>query len=607
MSCPLRVSSHRRARRRNLRWWTDRIAIHGGAHRHGLQPAVSHHRDRRRAPPRDVKARAAATGRMWVVQGRQGSRERRRHSVGCPGRWFWVPNAADLFRRADSAWWAGDLAEALAGYEMAYRAHLDEGDHPGAAMAALLLGEHALEAGESAVGSGWVRRARSLLDDMEEAAVHGYPLYWDVFAAMGRGEIDTALALADRMRELGRTHEDANLVALGLMCEGRCRLKRAEVDAGMTLLDESMVMVLSDDLHPLWVGAIYCHLMDACQELQDLQRAATWTEATSRWCDQIGRAVVYRGICRVHRAHLFQVQGAWDLAAAEARRASLDMPRVHVGTGAEAHYRLGDIHRLRGEVAEARAAYLRAHELGRSPQPGLALLWSIQGDHDAACTSLRTALAELGGERLDRAPVVAALVEVAIAAGELESARAAAAELRETAAAFDTPGLDAAARQAAGTLELAEDDPERALRSLRAACSAWLRVDAPYDTARCRHLLARAYRAVGDDSAAELEQNAARSTFVQLGAVVDLASLEELPPSPDPGTAPDGLTPRELEVLRLVASGRTDRQIADVLSISDKTVGRHIANIYRKIDVQTRSAATAYAFLKGLMEGHPPT
>lgn len=518
-----------------------------------------------------------------------------------------MSEAADLFREADAAWWAGDLAEALDGYEVAYRAHVEEGDREGAAMAALLLGMHALEGGDAVLGSGWVQRARRILNDIDEAAVHGYPLYWDVFTAMGQGEIDTAMSLAHRMRRLGETYDDPNLMALGLMCEGRCHLKRTNVDVGMALLDEAMVMVLGDDLHPMWVGAIYCHMMDACQELQDLQRAATWTDATARWCDQVGRAVVYRGICRVHRAQVFQVQGAWDRAEAEARRASLDMPRLHVGTGAEAHYQLAEIHRLRGHVSEAEAAYRRAHELGRSPQPGLALLWSARGDHHDACASLRTALAELVGEPLHRAPVAAALVDVAIDAGEIESARAAAAELRDTAAAFGTPGLDAAARQAAGTLLLAEHDPEHALTLLRAACSAWQRLDAPYETARCRHLLAQAYLAVGDDAGADLEIDAARSTFMQLGAAVDLGRLDDLRPAPRNTPAPDGLSPRELEVLQLVATGRTNSQIADVLSISDKTVGRHLANIYRKIDVQTRAAATAYAFERGLAGAPPAT
>ena len=514
-----------------------------------------------------------------------------------------VPQAADRFRAAESAWWAGDLDTGLEAYAEAHRAYVDEGDLHGAAMAALLLGKHALEADEQALGSGWVQRARRILADLDESAVHGYPMYWDAFAALGAGDVAGARALAARMRELGRTHDDPNLVALGLMCEGRCALKQAEVDAGMALLDEAMVMVVADDVEPMWVGAIYCHLMDACHELQDLQRAATWTEVTARWCEEVGRAEVYRGICRVHRAQVFQAQGAWERAEAEARRASRDMPSMHVGSGAAAHYQLAEIHRLRGEPSAAAAAYRHAHELGRSPHPGLALLWAAAGDHDAACTALRTTLAEQAGEPLHRAPVAAALVDVALDAGEVATARAAAAELRETAAAFGTPALQALSRRAAGAMLLADDDPEAALASLRAACTSWQQLDAPYEAARCRRLLARAHVALGDTASARLEVEAARSAFARLGAEADLASLDDVPRDADVAEAPDGLSPREVEVLRLVATGRTNQEVADVLCISDKTVGRHLSNVYRKIDVGTRAAATAYAFARGLVDG----
>lgn len=512
-----------------------------------------------------------------------------------------MSDAADLFLRADAAWWAGHIDDALAGYEVAYRAHLGDGDRPGAAMAALLLGAHAMESGDTALGSGWFQRARRILSETEEGPAHGYPLYWDMFAAMGRGDLDTAMSLAGRMQALGQQYGDSNLVAVGIMGEGRGRIKRGDVDAGLALLDEAMVMVLADELHPLWVGAIYCHLMDACHELQDLHRAATWTQATSRWCDEVGHAVVYRGICRVHRAQVFQAQGAWARAEAEAHRASRDLPRVHVGTTAEAHYQLGEIHRLRGDLDKAEASYRRAHQLGRNPQPGLALLRADRGDEAEACTSLRTALAEHVDEPLQRAPLSAALVDIAIAAGELESARGAAAELRETAAAFHSPGLHAAGRQAAGTLQLAEGDVEGALASLRAACSAWQELDVPYEAARCRQLLARGYQAMGDRAAATLELDAARATFEKLGAATELDRIDDVPQVAPDRPVPDGLSPRELEVLRLVATGQTNQEVARALNISDKTVARHVANIYLKIEVRTRSAATAYAYEHGLV------
>lgn len=508
----------------------------------------------------------------------------------------------DVFHRADAAWWVGHIDDALAWYEVAFRRHLD-GDEPRrAALAALLLGAHASERGDDATGSGWTQRARRLLDDTPEGPEHGYPLYWDAFAAMGRDDLDAAIAVAHRMQELGRRHHEPDLIALGAMAEGRARLKAAETGPGMALLDEAMVMAVSDELHPLWTGAIYCHCMDACRELHDLERAAEWTEATTRWCDAVGEAVVYRGICRVHRAQVFQLRGDWDRAEDEARRAGADMPRVHVGTGAEAHYEVGEIRRLRGDLDGAEAAYRRAHELGRDPQPGLALLRARQGKPAAAVTSLTAALAGRAGDPLGRVPLAAALVGPAVAVGEVEVARAVAAELRATAADHDSPGLRAIACQAAGQVHLADEDPGGALAALREACRDWHDLDVPHEAARTRLLLARALAALGDLDAARLELLAADAAFDRLGAVLDREEVRQLEHELA-GTvpAPDGLSPREVEVLQHVATGLTNQQVADALSISPSTVARHVANIFLKIDVSTRTAATVYAYEHGLV------
>lgn len=504
----------------------------------------------------------------------------------------------DLFRQADAAWWLGRIDDALRLYERSVHALVADGRVQRAALAALLLGAHAMECGEEAVGSGWMNRARRLLADAPEGAEHGYPLYWDIFAALGRGELDRAGELAEQMQLLGRRHDDRNLVAVGVMAEGRVHVKRAAVARGMELLDEAMVMVVSDDLHPLWTGAIYCHLMDVCHELQDLERAARWTDATARWCDAVGEAVVYRGICRVHRAQVFQRQGAWARAEDEARRAGEALPRVHVGTGAEAHYELGEIHRLRGDLDRAEESYRQAHRLGRTPQPGLALLRAAQGAADAACVSLRTALAERTGHALERVPLCAALVDVAVAVGEVEAARAACAELRQTAGTFESPGLQATARQAHGALLLADGEPTAALADLHAACRNWHDLEAPHEAARTRLLRARAHQSLGDVDAALLDLDAAESTFTSLGATAAVRETEVLRDAivGRPAAPPDGLSPREVEILRLVARGLTNRQIADELTISDKTVARHVANVYLKIHVGTRAAATAYAF-----------
>lgn len=509
-----------------------------------------------------------------------------------------VLEADDVFALADCAWWQGEIDEALEAYEQAHDRYVQAGLASRAAMASLLLGAHAMERGDVAVGSGWMSRARRLLRDAPEGPEHGYPLYWDVFEAMAQGDLAGALLLARRMQDLGRRFADANLIGIGVMGEGRALIKQGEVGRGMGLLDEAMLAALSDTLHPLWTGAIYCHLMDVCHELVDLQRAGEWTQATASWCDTIAEAVLYRGICRVHRAQVFQRQGAWEDAEEEATRASVDLEGLHIGTVAEAHYEMGELHRLKGDLSAAEQEYRRAHELGRQPQPGLAMLRAAQGKKNAACASLRAALAERAGDQLGRVRLCAALVEVAIAAEEVETARAASAELTATASTYGSAGLDALAHQAQGAVLLADGGAGESLGPLRAACRLWHDIDAPYDGARTRLLLARAYRALGDEDAAALELDAAHMTFEHLGAVPDARRADELRDRPTP---PDGLSPRELEILRLVATGKTNRQIAADLYISDKTVARHLANIYTKLGLSSRAAATAYAFERGLV------
>ena len=511
--------------------------------------------------------------------------------------------ADDVFSLADCAWWLGEIEDALASYERAWRQFLQDGRPTRAAMAALMLGAHALERGDDVIGPAWMSRARRLLAEQPESGEHGYPLYFDLFGAMGEGKLDDALAIARRMQDLGHRFDDANLVALGIMGEGRAEIKRGNTSRGMALLDEAMLAAVSDELHPVWTGGIYCHLMDVCHELVDLQRAGVWTQATDAWCDTVAEAVLYRGICRVHRAQVFQRKGAWVQAEQLAAQVSVDLAGVHVGTVAEAHYELGELQRLRGEFSAAAHSYGRAHELGRDPQPGMALLRVAEGRAELAVASLRSALRERVDDRLGRVPLAAALVEAAIATGELDAARAASDELEETAQSYDSAGLAALAAQARGAVLLADGRAAAALEPLRSACRLWRGLDAPYDVARTRIALAEAYRELDDKDAARLELDAARAAFERLGARADARRTAQLGDGPTP---PDGLSPREFEILRLVATGRTNQEVAWELHISDKTVARHLANIFLKLDVSTRSAATAYAFRKRLM-GRDPT
>jgi DNA-binding NarL/FixJ family response regulator len=483
--------------------------------------------------------------------------------------------AADLDALADAAWWLGDFDQASAVLEEAYRRHLDAG----------------------VVGSGWVGRAQRLLRDQPEHTEHGYLLYLELEGALGGGEADAVVATAGRVREIGRRHADPNLVAGGDLFEGRALVKQGRMAEGMALLDEAMLAVLSGELDPGWAGNIYCHLMAAFHELADVRRAAEWTEATSRWVAGLPPAVLFTGICRVHRSQVLERRGDWAEAEREAALVCRDLADLHVAGAAEGHYQLGEIRRLRGDLAGAEAAYRHAHELGRDPQPGLALLRLAQGRTATASASIRAALTAVTHDRLGRARLCAAQVEIALADGDAETAGRACDELTRTASTYGSSGLEAAALQARGAVLLAGGRADAALPTLRAACRRWKELDAPYDAARVRLLLAGAYQALGDADAATRELDAAEVVYVRLGATLDAGGIAA---RRGRGALPGGLTGREAEVLALVAAGRSNREIAASLVLSPKTVARHLSNIFAKLGVSSRTQAAAYAFEHGL-------
>jgi DNA-binding NarL/FixJ family response regulator len=505
--------------------------------------------------------------------------------------------AADLDALADAAWWLGDFDQASAVLEEAYRRHLDEGRPGPAAMAAIGVAVNHFLRGDGVVGSGWVGRAQRLLRDQPEHTEHGYLLYLELEGALGGGEADAVVATAGRVREIGRRHADPNLVAGGDLFEGRALVKQGRMAEGMALLDEAMLAVLSGELDPGWAGNIYCHLMAAFHELADVRRAAEWTEATSRWVAGLPPAVLFTGICRVHRSQVLERRGDWAEAEREAALVCRDLADLHVAGAAEGHYQLGDIRRLRGDLAGAEAAYRHAHELGRDPQPGLALLRLAQGRTATASASIRAALTAVTHDRLGRARLCAAQVEIALADGDAETAGRACDELTRTASTYGSSGLEAAALQARGAVLLAGGRADAALPTLRAACRRWKELDAPYDAARVRLLLAGAYQALGDADAAARELDAAEVVFVRLGATLDAGGIAA---RRGRAALPGGLTGREAEVLALVAAGRSNREIAASLVLSPKTVARHLSNIFAKLGVSSRTQAAAYAFEHGL-------
>jgi DNA-binding NarL/FixJ family response regulator len=502
-------------------------------------------------------------------------------------------DADDLNALAESAWWLGLMEESLAAREAAYERYLEVSNNRRAAMRAFDIAYAYFLRGNETVGGGWVNRALRLVEDEPECPEQGYLLYFTVETSLDGGE--ATMAKAREVQAIGRRHADRNLIAAGLVAEGRVLIRLGRAPEGVALLDEGMLEASSEDLLPNWAGNVYCHLMAACYELGDIRRATAWTQSTSDWCDRMAPAVLFKGICRVHRAQVMQIRGAWTQAEEEAERICLDVADIHVGIVAEAHYQIGEIRRLRGDLEGAEDAYRRGHEMGRDPEPGLALLRLAQGRLDAASALVRSALAGVT-DRLARARLLAAQVEIAVAADDMATASDAADELDAAAALYRSSGLDAAAKRCRGSVLLAIGRTDEALSTLRTACSGWTELEAPYDCAKVRVLLARAYRQLGDNESSERELEAARNAFEELGAELDAKRVS----AERRGTLPNGLTAREGDVLVLVAAGSTNREIADALHLSQKTVERHLSNVFAKLHVTTRTAAARFAFEHGI-------
>lgn len=506
------------------------------------------------------------------------------------------PGPEDLELLATAAYLVGRAEDSDDAWSRAHHDYLARGDVVPAARCAFWLGFLLLMAGERARGNGWVARARRLLDDATRDCVErGFLLLPRALRALGEGEPDRARAAFERASEIARRFDDADLLALSTMGRGQTLIRLGRVEDGAALLDESMVAVEAGELGPVVVGIVYCAVIETCREVFDLRRAQEWTAALSDWCASQPGLIPFRGQCLIRRAEILQLQGRWPEAMEEARRACdlLKGARGEAAAG-DAFYRRAELHRLRGEDREAERCYRRASKWGRDLQPGLALLRLAQGRVADAEAAIRRVLAERS-QPLARARVLPAAVEILLESGEVPEARAAAGELSEIAADRDAPLLDAAADRASGAVLLAEGEARAALESLRSARRKWDEIDAPYEAARVRVLIGLACRELGDDDTAEMELDAARWALDELGAEPELARIEIL----ERGDAPDdrrGLTARELEVLRLVASGATNAAVGERLSISERTVERHVSNIFQKIGVSSRSAATAYAY-----------
>jgi ATP/maltotriose-dependent transcriptional regulator MalT len=504
--------------------------------------------------------------------------------------------ASDLELLATSAYMLGRVEDYLGCLERAYRAHLQEGAPLAALHCAFWIGVHLAQRGEMGGAGGWLGRAERLLDregpDRVEA---GYLLLPRVFEREASGDLESAAATAVEAAAIAERFGDSDLFALAAHEQGHILIRLGRAAEGLALLDAAMVSVTAGELSAIVSGIVYCGVILACRDAHEVGRAREWTAALSEWCARQPDLVAFTGRCLVHRAEIMQLGGDWSAALGEARRAKERCLRGENPMAAgDACYQRGEIHRLRGEFGVAEDAYREASARGREPQPGLALLRLAQGNADAAVSSIRRVVGE-ADERRKRAAVLPAFIEIMLAVDEFEAGLEACMELESLAAAYGSSALAALALRARGAVELARGDPQAALVALRRAAEAWRQLEAPYETARVRELLGVACRELGDEDATTLELEWARDAFERLGAAPDLARVSTMVEIAG-ATESHGLTERELEVLRLVAAGKSNREIAGELVISEHTVARHVQNIFAKLGLASRTAASAFAF-----------
>ena len=511
--------------------------------------------------------------------------------------------AADLERLAVAAYLVGDDDESAAAWEAAHRRHVDAGDPAEAARCSFWLALCLMLRGQTAQAGGWLSRAEGILEGAGlDCTAAGYLLIPGLMGALDHGDATAARDLAVRATEIGDRLGDPDLRAFGTLGHGQALIALSDVDAGTARLDEAMVSVTAGEVGPITSGIVYCAVILECMQLFDLSRASEWTDALSAWCDAQQDLVPYRGQCLVHRSQLQQAAGNWSDAIMTVQLACQrlsDPPHPALGL---AHYQEAELHRLHGAFDEAEADYRRANRSGYQPMPGLALLELARGEVDPAAATIRRALVEAGSP-LDRPALLAAGVDIFRAIGDVVGVRAVADELADFAADSSSQVLQAMAASATGTALLGEGEPALALTHLRTAAAAWQHLHMPYERARTAVLLGLSCAALGDGTAAALEFDDAHDTFAALGARPDLdrlrlltTGLEARVESHGPSGGAPSLSAREREVLVHVARGKTNREIATELVISEHTVGRHLENIFAKLGVTSRAAATAYAY-----------
>jgi DNA-binding CsgD family transcriptional regulator len=533
-----------------------------------------------------AQGRVAFQGRAWQECWSMLSEADAEESLG----------ADDLVLLSLSAYLSGhdeDSADVLA---RAFHAFVETDRMPEAARTAFWLAFMLLNSGELARGNGWATRSRRVVDQhCPGGAEDGLLDTLEAHMLVESGQPEAGLALAQQAEQRGEATGDPDLRVLADITIAGALLELQRGSDALARLDEVMAAVTADEVSPPLAGLSYCMVISVCMRLFDLRRAREWTAALTSWCDAQPGLVPYRGQCQVHRAQIMMLQGAWADAFDETTTACQSLEQPAVG---DAYYLLGELHRLRGEFEQSEDAFRRANSWGRRPEPGLVRLRVAQGRLDAAATTIRRLFSE-EHQGLDWAEVLAVCVDVMVETDDLATARAACERLSELQSASEFPLLEAFNARATGTVLLAEGHAQQALEVLRRGWRIWQDLSLPYDAARTRVLIGRCLRDLGDEDSALMEFDAARSTFDRLGAVPDMRVVDALAGTSD--AEQNGLTPREIEVIRLVASGRTNRVVANELFLSEKTVARHLSNIYLKLGISSRAAATAYAYDHGLV------
>ena len=495
----------------------------------------------------------------------------------------------DLDAQATAAWRLGRCKESVRLAEQVFK-QLSRSDPSAAAMKAVDVALAWLTRGDLNVGQGWMNRARRLLDGAPADPAIGYLAYLDAYIATIVGDTEALARQAETLRELSARLDTPAMFTLCLVVDALAAIDEARMAEAFGLIDEAMLTVMADEIPVEWAGDIYCLVLHHCNRVADFPRMRAWTQSMQRWCEDSG-AQVYGGVCEMHRLHLLTATEDYRSIEGRLFAASTELEDVNTFAAAAGFYELGEIRRLRGDLDGALAAFGQARSLGTDPQPGEALVWTRQGDTGAAWTALQASLA--WQDRIGRMPLLRAAVEVALLRDRADEAEAHCLELESGAKAFGTPGFKAWAAHARGAVLVHRDRHDEALDALQAALREYRTQRCRYETAEVYEWMAVAHKASGQRDLAAGDIATAESICRQLG--VEPPRISALP-------SPAGLTRREIDVLTAIARGATNRQVAEELFISDKTVGRHLANIYAKLGVSSRTAAVSWAYANKVVD-----